>query len=82
MAARKNVLCAIAEWERTFCFRPHARDHNFDKKQADMYNLNDMPVPLQERGLFAPLASQGSTLSRKDADRAKPNQPGIHPDQQ
>ncbi len=57
-------------------------EHNFDKKQAGMYNLNDMPGPLQERGLFAPLASQGSTLSRKDADRAKPNQAGIHPDQQ
>src|SRR5438093_9870374 len=57
-------------------------EHNFDKKQAGMYNLNDMPGSLQERGLFAPLASQGSTLSRKDADRAKPNQSGIHPDQQ
>src|SRR6266567_1780861 len=41
-----------------------------------------MPGPLQERGLCAPLASQGSTLSRKDAYRAKPNQAGIHPDQQ
>jgi hypothetical protein len=57
-------------------------EHNFDKKQAGMYNLNDMPGPLQERGVFAPLASQGSTLSSKDADRAKPNQSGIHPDQQ
>ena len=47
-----------------------------------MYNLNDMPGPLQERGLLAPLTSQGSTLSRKDADRAKPNQSGIHADQQ
>ena len=47
-----------------------------------MYKLNDMPGPLQERGLCAPLASQGSTLSRNDADRAKPNQSGIHPDQQ
>jgi hypothetical protein len=57
-------------------------EHNFDKKQAGMYNLNDMPGSLQERGLFAPLASQGSTLSRKDADRAKLNRSGIHPDQQ
>jgi hypothetical protein len=47
-----------------------------------MYNLNDIPGPLQARGLFAPLASQGSTLSRKDSDQAKPNQSGIHPDQQ
>jgi hypothetical protein len=47
-----------------------------------MYNLNDMRVPLQGRGLFAPLTSQGSTLSRKDADRAKPHQSGIHLDQQ
>ena len=47
-----------------------------------MYNLNDMSGPLQARGLCAPLASQGSTLSRKDADRAKPNQSGIHSDQQ
>jgi hypothetical protein len=46
-----------------------------------MYKLNDMPGPLQERGLCAPLVSQGSTLSRKDADRAKPHQSGIHPDQ-
>jgi hypothetical protein len=57
-------------------------EHKFEKKQAGMYNLNDMPGPLQARGLLAPLASQGSTLSRKDADRAKPNQSGIHPDQQ
>jgi hypothetical protein len=56
-------------------------EHNFDRKQAGMYNFNDMPGPLQERGLCAPLASQGSTLSRKDADRAKSNQSGIHPDQ-
>lgn len=47
-----------------------------------MYNLSDMRGPLQERALCAPLASQGSTLSRNDADRAKPHQPGIHPDQQ
>ena len=47
-----------------------------------MYNLNAMPGPLQERGLRTPLASQGGTLSRKDADRAKPNQSGIHADQQ
>jgi hypothetical protein len=47
-----------------------------------MYNLSDMPGPLQERALCAPLASQGSTLSRTDADRAKPHQPGIHPDRQ
>ncbi len=47
-----------------------------------MYNFNEMPGPLQERGILASLASQGSTLSRKDADRAKPNQSGIHPDQQ
>ena len=47
-----------------------------------MYNLNDMPGPLQERGLCAPLVSQGSTLSRTDADRAKPHQSGIHPDRQ
>jgi hypothetical protein len=47
-----------------------------------MYNLNDMPGPLQERGLFVPLASQGSTLSRRDAAQAKPHQSGIHPDQQ
>ena len=47
-----------------------------------MYNLNDMPGPLQERGLCAPLVGQGSTLSRKDADRAKPHQPAIHPDRQ
>ena len=47
-----------------------------------MYNLNDIPGPLQERGLFAPLVSQGSTLSRTDADRAKPHQSGIHPDRQ
>ena len=47
-----------------------------------MYDLNDMAGPLQARGLCAPLASQGSTLSRKGADRAKPNQAGIHPDQQ
>lgn len=46
-----------------------------------MYKLNDMPGPLQERGLCAPLASQGSILSRKDADRAQPNQSGIYPDQ-
>ncbi|SRR5438132_7676366 len=57
-------------------------EHNFDKKQAGMYNLNAMPGPLQERGLCTPLASQGGTLSRKDADRAKPNQSGIHADQQ
>jgi hypothetical protein len=57
-------------------------EHTFDKKQAGMYNLNDMPGPLQARGLCAPLASQGSTLSSKDADRAKPNQSGVHPDQQ
>ncbi len=56
-------------------------EHNFDQKQVGMYKLNDMPGPLQERGLCAPLSSQGSTLSRKDADRAKPNQSGIHPDQ-
>jgi hypothetical protein len=56
-------------------------EHNFDRKQAGMDKLNDRPGPLQERGLCAPLASQGSTLSRKDADRAKPNQSGIHPDQ-
>jgi hypothetical protein len=56
-------------------------EHNLDKKQAGMYNLNDMPGLVQERGLCAPLASQGSTLSSKDADRAKPNQSGIHPDQ-
>jgi hypothetical protein len=47
-----------------------------------MYNLNNMLVPLQERALFAPLASQGSTLSRNDAGLAKPEQSGIHPDQQ
>ena len=47
-----------------------------------MYNLNDMPGPLQARALCAPLASQGSALSSKDAHRAKPNQSGIHPDQQ
>ena len=47
-----------------------------------MYNLNDMPGPLQARALCAPLASQGSTLTRKDAERAKPNQSAIHPDQQ
>ena len=47
-----------------------------------MYNLNDMPVPSQARGLLAPLASQGNALSRKDADPTKPNQLGIHPDQQ
>jgi hypothetical protein len=47
-----------------------------------MYNLNNMLVPLQERALCAPLASQGGTLSRKDADLAKPDQSGIHPDQQ
>jgi hypothetical protein len=57
-------------------------ERNFDKKKAGMYNLNAMPGPLQERGLCAPHASQDSTLSRKDADRAKPNQSGIHPDQQ
>jgi hypothetical protein len=57
-------------------------EHNFDKKQAGMYNLNDMPGPLQERALCAPLASQDSTLSRNDADRAKPHQSGIHPDRQ
>jgi hypothetical protein len=57
-------------------------EHKFEKKQAGMYNLNDMPGPLQARGLLAPLASQGSTLSRKDADRATPNQSGRHPDQQ
>ena len=47
-----------------------------------MYNLNDRQVPVQERVLVAPLASQGSTLSRKDADRAKPNQSARHPNQQ
>ena len=47
-----------------------------------MYDLSDMPGPLQERGLCAPLVSQGSALSRTDADRAKPHQPGIHPDRQ
>jgi hypothetical protein len=57
-------------------------EHTFDKKQAGMYNLNDMPGPLQARALCAPLASQGSTLSSKEADRAKPNQSGVHPDQQ
>jgi hypothetical protein len=57
-------------------------EHNFNRKQAGMDNLNDMPGPLLESGLCAPLASQGSTLSRKDADRAKPNQSGIPPDQQ
>ncbi len=31
---------------------------------------------------YPALASQGSTLSSKDADRAKPNRSGIHPDQQ
>lgn len=46
-----------------------------------MCNLNDMPGPLEERGLCAPHTSQGSTLPRKDADRAKPNQSEIHPDQ-
>ena len=57
-------------------------EHNFDRKQTGMYNLNDMPVPSQARGLLAPLASQGNALSRKDADPTKPNQLGIHPDQQ
>jgi hypothetical protein len=57
-------------------------EHTFDRKQAGMYNLNAMPGPLQARGLCAPLASQGSMLSSKDADRAKPNQSAIHPDQQ
>jgi hypothetical protein len=57
-------------------------EHNFDQKQAGMYKLNDMSGPLQERGLCAPRVSQGSTLSRKDAARAKPHQSGIHPDQQ
>ena len=56
-------------------------EHKCDRKQASMYNLNNMLVPLQERALFAPLASQGGTLSRKDADLAKPDQSGIHPDQ-
>lgn len=57
-------------------------ERNLDKKQAGMYNLNDMSGPLQERGLFVPLVSLGSTLSRRDAARAKPHQSGIHPDQQ
>jgi hypothetical protein len=57
-------------------------EHNLDKKQAGMYNLNDMPGLVRERGLCAPLASQGSTLSSKDAERAKPNQSAIHPEQQ
>ncbi len=47
-----------------------------------MYNLSDMPGPLQARALFALLASQDSTLSRNDADRAKPHQSGIDADQQ
>ena len=47
-----------------------------------MYSLNDMPGPLQARGLYAPLASQGGTFSRKETHRAKPNQSGKHPDQQ
>lgn len=47
-----------------------------------MYNLNDRQVPVQERVLVTPLASQSSPLSRKDADRAKPNQSARHPDQQ
>jgi hypothetical protein len=47
-----------------------------------MYNLSNMREPLQGRALCVPLASQDSTLSRNDADRAKPHQSGIHPDQQ
>ena len=46
-----------------------------------MYKLNDMPAALQERGLCAPLASQSSTLSRKDADRAQASRSGIYPDE-
>jgi hypothetical protein len=56
-------------------------EHNFDRKHAGMYKLNNTPGPLQERGLCAPLASQGSTFSRKDADRAQPSQAGIYPAQ-
>jgi hypothetical protein len=47
-----------------------------------MYYLNNMRVLWQARALFVPLACQGSTLSSKDAARAKPHQSGIHPDQQ
>ena len=47
-----------------------------------MYYLNNIRVLLQERALFVPLASQDSTLSSKDAARAKPHQSGIHPVQQ
>jgi hypothetical protein len=57
-------------------------EHNFDRKQAGMYYLNNMRVLLQERALFVPLARQGNTLSSKDVARAKPHQSGIHPDQQ
>jgi hypothetical protein len=68
---------------RALCKRSYSRSLKSSKsKLAGMYNLNDMPGPLQARGLCAPRASQGSTLSRKDAHRAKPNQAGIHPDQQ
>lgn len=47
-----------------------------------MDHLNDIPGPLQEKGLCTPRTSQESTLSSKDAHRAKPHQAGSHPDQQ
>jgi hypothetical protein len=56
-------------------------EHNGDKKQAAMYQLNTLPEPLHARGLCAPRASQGTPLSRKEAHRAKPNQAGSPPDQ-